>query len=370
MRRAWVVVLALFLTVPVCAADVSLEEALQAELAAFLAENPMAPGVSAAVLCPGLGLNWEGAVGTIAQGSTEPLTPGHTFRIASNTKSYVAAAVLRLVERGQLKLDALLETYLDPNLARSLQGDGYDLDTITLSHVLSHTAGLNDHTRDPRYLDQLMSDPQHRWTSREQLQALVEWTNPLCSPGEAFNYSDSGYVILGTILERQTGKTLGPAVRDLVGFEDLGLGQTYWEILESPPEGAAPRAHQYFGEQDVTDWDASFDLYGGGGLIADVGELTRFMRLLVKGRVLTQESMMAMTGRGKGSYRLGLSVQEFEGHLAWGHSGFWNTFAYHLPSLDLTLGGSILNHQATPCHDLVARLIGVVSRSASQEGAR
>ncbi len=370
MRLAWVVVLAVLWSGPVCLAGVSLEETLQAELTRFLAENPMAPGVSAAVVCPGLGLNWEGAAGTIALGEAEPLTPRHTFRIASNTKTYVAAAILRLVERGQLDLDALLKTYLNPDLARSLQGDGYDLDAITLTHVLSHTAGLNDHTGDPRFLDRLMSDTQHRWTSREQLEALVEWTDPLCAPGEAFHYSDSGYVILGTILEQKTGKTLGPAVRDLVGFKDLGLEQTYWEILENPPEGAAPRAHQYYGAQDVTDWDASFDLYGGGGLIANPAEMARFMRLVVKGKVLEPETMVEMTGRGTGTYRLGLSVQESGGHLVWGHTGFWNTFAYHVPTLDLTLGGGILNHEAAYCQELVGRLIGVVSRAVSQKDKR
>jgi len=233
-----------------------------------------------------------------------------------------------------------------------------------LLHVeTSPEAGFADHTNDHRFLDKLMSDHQHTWTSSEQLQALVDWRDPVGAPGEKYQYSDSGYVILGTIIERLSGQKLGPAVRKLVGYSDLGLRQTFWEYMEEAPTHAAPRAHQYYGEMDVTDWNASFDLYGGGGIVTDAVEITRFMRALVKGKVLPSEPMIAMTGRGTAGYRLGLIVQDFDGYLAWGHVGFWNTFAYHVPTLDLTVGGSILNHHATHCHELVSRLIQTVAQA-------
>jgi hypothetical protein len=73
--------------------------------------------------------------------------------------------------------------------------------------------------------------------------------------------------------------------------------------------------------------------------------------------------MIAMTGRGTAGYRLGLIVQDFDGYLAWGHVGFWNTFAYYVPTLDLTVGGSILNHHAAHGHELVSRLIQTVAQA-------
>ncbi len=190
---------------PAGAADPQLAVDLQRILTDFLAENPAAPGVSAHVTCPALGLEWSGAAGWVAHGSREPLTPRHTFRIASNTKTYVAAAVLRLAEEGRLSLDEPLSTHLDPAQAALLAGDGYDLDAITLRQVLSHTAGLADHSGDDRYAEAIIADPQHVWTRDEQVRRCVELFDPLGPPGGPFVYSDTGYVLLGGIIERVTG---------------------------------------------------------------------------------------------------------------------------------------------------------------------
>ena len=362
--KVFILLLALFCWGTSLAANPQLESQLQAEIDAFLAENPEAPGISAYLVCPELGLDWEAAAGTVAKDNSDALTARHTFRIASNTKTYVATAILRLVEMGRLDLEENLAHYLAPDLAAMLSTDGYDLEAITLAHVLSHTAGLADHTGDPRYEEKILSESYYQWTSDEQLRALVDWMEPLGDPGEAYSYSDSGYIILGTIIERLTGKKLGPAVRELVDFEKLGLRTTFWEYMEEPRPDSGPRAHQYFGDLDVTGWNASFDLYGGGGMITDAVELAQYMRLLLKGEVLSEEStLVQMTGRGTETYRLGLIVMDFEGHLGLGHLGFWNTFAYHVPSLDLSLGGGVMNHHATHCKELVARLVKVVARA-------
>jgi D-alanyl-D-alanine carboxypeptidase len=360
MLRGLLLVLLCLVMMPlaVFAADTGLEQELQAVLEAFLAENPAAPGVSAFATCPPLGLNWEGAAGT--------LTARHTFRIASNTKTYVAAAVLRLVEQGRLGLDDSLDRLLTPEQVALLEGDGYDTRAITLAHVLSHTAGLADHTSDPRFEERILTRPQYQWTSAEQIRSLVQWCDPLGPPGRQFVYSDSGYVILGTIVERVTGLDLGPAVRELAGFAGLGLRATYWEYMEEIPAGAGPRAHQYFGEQDVTGWNASFDLYGGGGIITDAPELGLFMRRLLEGKVLErQETLAAMTGRGTTDYRLGLMVMELDDRVAFGHQGFWNTFAFHVPALDLTVSGSIMNHHAANGRELARRLVAAVDAATA-----
>ncbi|HOX25794.1 MAG TPA: serine hydrolase domain-containing protein [Candidatus Krumholzibacteria bacterium] len=335
---------------------------LQAVVAQYLAENPLAPGVVAHVEAPGVDLVWTGAAGAEAHGSTVPLTPDHTFRIASNTKTYVAAAVLRLAEQGRLSLDDLLGRYLSADQRALLAGDRYDLDAITLRHVLSHTAGLGDHTADPRFAEAILADPQHEWTPAEDLRLCVEWQDPVGAPGERFVYSDTGYVLLGGVVERVAGRGLGPAVRELLDFASLDLDATWWEVAETPPRAAGPRAHQYFGELDTTDWNPSLDLYGGGGLVSDARDLAVFMRALLGGRVLREaSSLAAMTGGGTATYRLGLMCVDLDGHLAWGHQGFWNTFAFHVPALDVTVAGSILNHDAQNGRELARRLVAVLA---------
>ena len=137
--------------------------------------------------------------------------------------------------------------------------------------------------------------------------------------------------------------------------------------MEEPP--AAPRARQYSGDFDVTEWYASYDLFGGGGLVTNTRELTAFMRMLLHGKVLARESTLAaMTGRGTSSYRLGLSVVECDGFLAYGHQGFWNTFVFHVPALDLTVGGSILNHHAANGRHLACRLVAEVAETLRGPG--
>lgn len=360
---------ALLLPAAAPAADPSLEHQLQDVVATFLAENPAAPGVVVYALCPALQLDRTFVAGTVAKNDPAPLTGRHTFRIASNTKTYVAAAVLRLVEQGRLGLDDPLARHLTPEQDALLKGDGYDTDAITLAMVLSHTAGFGDHTNDPRFEEIIFGDPGHRWTSAEQIRCLVEWRDPVGAPGERFVYSDSGYVILGTIVERMTGLPLGPAVRRLNDWAQLGLPVTYWEVMEEAPAAAGPRAHQYLGEMDVTDFVPTFDLYGGGGIVTDVRELALFQRKLLKGEVFAhEETLAAMTGRGTPTYRLGLMVFDFGGRVTFGHQGFWNTFAFHVPSLDLTIGGCILNHDAANGRELAARLIAAVSAAATGGG--
>ena len=91
---------------------------------------------------------------------------------------------------------------------------------------------------------------------------------------------------------------------------------------------------------------------------------TLFMRLLLQGGVLDDdETLAAMTGRGTASYRLGLISMELGGYVVFGHQGFWNTFAFHVPALDLTVSGCSLNHDAVNAKELAAALISCVAEA-------
>jgi CubicO group peptidase (beta-lactamase class C family) len=107
---------------------------------------------------------------------------------------------------------------------------------------------------------------------------------PGVAPGERFAYSDTGYVILGEVIEVAMGQALGPAVRQLLGFDALGLQRTHWEQQEPDPL-AGLRARQCLREHDTAGLDASFDLHGGGGLVSTVDELCHFTSALCQGRI-------------------------------------------------------------------------------------
>ncbi len=350
-------------------ADDQLAARLQAVLDEFHAANPSAPGVVVHVESPSHHLDWTAAVGLAVRDSTDPLTIDCTFRIASNTKTYVAAAILRLAEMGKLSLYDPLGGHLPADQHKLLADDGYNLDAMTIRQVLAHTSGLFDHPADRRFEEAILADPHHRWTRLEQITKCVEWGDPVGAPGQLFSYSDTGYIILGGIIEKLTGDNLGVAVHSLLDFDGLDLKSTWWEIFEAQPAGAGPRVHQYYGDLDTFDWDPSLDSYGGGGLICDVRDLALFTRLLLEGRVLKQESSLEeMTSAGTLNYGLGLVNINLGDYLAQGHTGFWNTFVFHVAELDLTVSGCILNHHAEKGRELAWLLAKAVDGDPEREG--
>jgi D-alanyl-D-alanine carboxypeptidase len=329
------------------------------------ASDEMTPSVIAAVYAPGQDVNWTGAVPGAGRFSQVTAHPDQPFRIASVTKIYVAAAVLRLVEDGQLDLQDPMARRLGPETLSMLGVAGYDPAAITLSHLLSHTSGLLDHAQTATYGDDIAANPYRRWTRREQIAMALAAGAPLAPPGTVFRYSDTGYVIIGEILERVTGETLGASVRRLLAFESLGLTQTYWETLEPAPAGASSRARQYMMDWDATDIDPSFDLYGGGGLISTVSEMARFVRALVHGHLFEKPGTLPaglLTPRvlrqPESFLHANLCMSFPMGErMGWGHSGFWGCVAVCCPDRDLTVAATI--NQARPARaDLLQTIVG------------
>lgn len=345
----------LALTASTAAASPTAVEALQARVDAALAEHPECGGLTIAVIDGGS--PW-GVAATPEGTPADALTIDTPLRIASNTKTYVAAATLRLVERGALDLDAPLDTVVDPDLLAPLDAAGYATDAITVRHLLMHAGGLRDHA-DMEYVNRVLQQPDHVWTRREQVAFMAAKGEPLGAPGTVHQYSDTDYVLLGDVLERLTGKTLAAVVREELDFEGRGLHSTWWEIGEPAPADAAPLAAQTFLGRSLAGIDGSADGYGGGGLMASVADMARFVDALFHDRVFddpaTLELMRTAPGQPDPSqYRIGLSSWNLGGHATLGHAGFWGTMAVYAPDLDVTVTGAALDPDG---FDTVVRLI-------------
>jgi D-alanyl-D-alanine carboxypeptidase len=281
----------------------------------------------------------------------EGVQAASTFRTASNTKPYTAATVLRLWEDGRIDLDASIRAYVDARYLAMLDADGYDTARITVRHLLSHTAGLADHAQARQFLDTIVKRPDTVWTRDSQLEGLVRWADPLGAPGAKFAYSDDGYVLLGHIVERLTGQPLAPAVRAILGFDRLGLRQTWWERLEATPAHAGPRVHQIMDGHDTYHWNPTLDLFGGGGLVASPQDMAAFLAALFEGGIFqrpeTLQLMLSKQGLPEGSpYRLGLFEYDAGGVQAYGHVGFWGTGALYVPSQRRALAFGVSNRDA------------------------
>jgi len=353
---------------------------LQTLIDSVVADDEAIHGAALAVFAPSTGLAWEGAAGLTDPESGIVMTPANPVRIASNTKTYVAAAILRLVEDDQLELDDSIAEYLPIEIVDLLAGDGYDTVAITIQHLLTHTSGLFDHSETGAFTDAIVADPQHRWTPMEQFTMAVETGEPHAAPGIIYTYCDTGYVLLGLILEKTSGQPLAEAVRGLIDYDALGLESTWWEILEPQAEGAADRAHQFLGELDVTDFYPAFDLYGGGGIAATVGDLARFFGGVFRGELYrdpgtldvmlsTYDDLKPRPDAGErtlppGAYRMGVWVLETEGYTTYHHTGFWGTMAVHVPELDLTVAATVNQNQSKPVFDrILIETIKIVEES-------
>jgi D-alanyl-D-alanine carboxypeptidase len=304
-------------------------------LARFLEDVPGAPGVIAR--CERGDETWIGACGHMDLERREPLDSQVTFRIASVTKTFTAAAALRLWELGLLDLDGSLER----ELIEDLPVNG----AITVEQLLQHTCGLRDSPSD-RYVERMMLDPHRRWTPREQIVEAVTSGPPYHAPGRGVHYSNTGFIVASLVVEQASGLSLPRAFRELLRFDELGMSATHLETLEPIPPGAAPRMPQFFGSYDTRELDASIDLYGGGGLVSDVRDLCTFWRELFAGQVFdrpTTLQRMCATIRGAdmpGDVGLGIFTRDLPSGPVWFHTGFWGSIVLHQPSTATTVAAA------------------------------
>ena len=346
--------------IPACApasksADPPLSDRLDALLVSACEGWTSPGGAMLYVSAPRLGFAWSGArAGSANDGHTVP-RPDQPMRIASITKPFVAATVLRLVQQAQLDPDAALTGLVSPASETTLRSGGYDPDAITVRMLLQHTSGLYDYAEDAAYFAEIMADPSIVWTRASQLDFAMTHGQPAGAPGTVFQYSDTGYILLGEIVERLTGQGLAGAVRSGLHFDRLGLRSTWWERAEPPPPGVSGRVAQYVGAMDAGLIDPSADLFGGGGLVSTLEDMALFLRALFQGEdILDAEHRGLMTAPTPQSlaagspYGMGLGQTVVGGETCHGHGGFWGIVAWHCPARDVTVTAAVTNTDARP----------------------
>jgi D-alanyl-D-alanine carboxypeptidase len=342
---------------------VDVDRALQQLVDDDLASWPTMPARLLYVLAPELKVDVEVAAGVRALATREPLRPGARFRIASVTKSFLGAATLRLVEDDRLSLEQTVAELLPGEYDELLRSGGYDTGAITLRHLLTHTSGIYDFASDAYgrtddgFTAAVHRDPGRRWTRSEQIAFAVRLGRPYGPAGTVYAYSDTGACLVGEIVERITGSTMGAAIRELVGYDRLAIVHTWQETIEPEPPDLPPVSHQYEQELDVAQMDASVDLYGGGGLMSTCRDVARFFRALLRGEVFRDASTLAtMTStlvdvplspqagfeEDPADSAMFLLRRRIGGHTWWGHDGYWGTTAFTCPDRDVTI---VAGHQ-------------------------
>lgn len=236
----------------------------------------------------------------------QPVSPEGHFRIGSVNKTFVATVVLQLVAEGRLALDDTVESRL-PGVVR---GHGHDGRTITLQHLLQHTAGVYDGAF--LTFDGAEGYHEHRYDVRtpQETVARAMRHEPDFPPGDDWSYSNTGYVILGMVIERVTGR---PWYEEVTGriIEPLDLTQTSWPgTSPSIPEPHAKGYDRYEPTGSLVDVTQLVDADASGGLISTTADLNRFFRALLGGELLAPEQLKQMQKTVPVSEELQLAVPD------------------------------------------------------------
>jgi len=315
----------------------NLEVQFQNQLDSAYAVHNDAVGVIIHIESPDNNLSWSSSVGYSDTITKSMLEYDQPVLIASNTKPYVAAAILRLVETTNLSIDSPIKRLLKKKVCRQLKKDGYDLNKITVRHLLSHPSGITDYV-DDAYFQFVNDNPQHQWTKPAQIQRTIDIGSPLYPPGTAYTYGDINYILLTDIIEKKTKKPFYLAMRELLKLEELGLNQTWFKDLENYPKNTKPLVHQYskkFG-WDSYNLNPSWDLYGGGGIAATIKDATLFFQYLFTGQIIEDQAILKemytfVLPKENSNYCLGIQHIKFPTFTAYYHGGFWGTDLAYCP---------------------------------------
>jgi CubicO group peptidase (beta-lactamase class C family) len=236
-----------------------------------------------------------------------PNTPTTKFRLGSLTKQFTAASILLLEERGKLKVEDPVKKYM-PNAPAAW-------DKITIFHLLTHTSGIPSFTG--------FSDYESREAQAITPGRLVEWfrEKPLeFEPGTKWNYSNSGYVLLGYLIEKISGESYSDFVQQNI-FTPLRMKDSGYDLNSAI---IAHRAAGYTPDKNgpVNAGFVHMSIpFSAGALYSTTEDLLRWEQSLFGGKVLKPESLAKMTTPFKQDYAFGLGVSTQNGHKMIAHDG-------------------------------------------------
>ncbi len=306
---------------PVCASPVTDAEIAQ-RAQQLLEEKTTTTGPGAAVLIArGDKILFRSARGLANIELGVQLAPDQVFHIASVTKVFTAALVLKLAEAGKLSLDDQLSVYL-PDIPNAGQ--------VTLRQLLSHTGGLSDR-------GQPNPQPGFRRRDTDTATLISEiGARPLnFAPGTSQAYSNAGYIVLGAVIEKVTGKPWHDALREQL-LQPLGLSHTQYGAVSDLIPGRVSGYTSNRGSYIVNNSDyISMSIpASAGALVSTVDDLHLWMRALSRGVAISAGSFSQMIAPPElpgaspaDPYGLGVYLWQVRGETVIGHTGQINGFA-------------------------------------------
>lgn len=276
------------------------------------------------------------------------------FHAASIGKLATATLIMQLIEQDELTLESRVQDVLPAADTSGL----FQNDSATVGQLLSHSSGISDYFAGPtdgtpNIEKQLLAEPERFWTPRDLLDFSRRHQRPVGLPGEKFFYSDSGYVLLGLMIEQLTQAPFHEALRTKI-FERVGMTQSNLWLREAGPLAISPA---FVGRTDVSDFQSVSCDWAGGGIVSTLADLRRLLLGLNNGSLVSQETrniMRAPRNRFRRGLHYGFGTMqirfsEFMPLLRglekpYGHIGVLGTHAFWYPESEATV---ILNFHGT-----------------------
>lgn len=270
------------------------------------------------------------------------------FRLGSITKQFTATAILQLAEQGKLSVDdPISKYYVDAPPAWA---------KVTIKHLLTHTSGIPSYTALPKFFETSSKQP----LTPDGIIKLTRDMPLEFEPGAKYAYDNTGYVLLGYVIEKVSGQTYADYVGKHI-FAPLGMKDSGYDV-----SGVILR-HRASGYQPTKDGWRNADYldmtlpYAAGSLYSTTGDLLIWDRALTEGKVLTPASRQAMFTDYGHHYGYGWRIDQEAGHERVGHGGGINGFSTGITRYpkDGVVAIVLANFNAVPSSGIADNLAGL-----------
>lgn len=271
------------------------------------------------------------------------------FHIASIGKVFTATLLCMLAEKGEISLDDPIVNYLPETSLEGLfvfEGKDY-AKQVTVRELLTHTSGVADYVEDPvnngpPFLKVILDNPDTYWTPEMLLAFSRDHQHAVGKPGDVFHYSDTGYVLLGRIIENVTSKSFHANLHDEF-FTPLGMNDSYL-MFRSEPANQPKKTIQktWLNDREISQFTSLSSDWAGGGIVSTPADLLKFHRALRDGKLISPAllgqmetfSNQFMPGINYGMGMMEVDFQDFSPMLSrlprlTGHIGIWGTHMFY-----------------------------------------
>lgn len=284
----------------------------------------------------------------------KPLTEASRFRIGSITKLFTAAMILQLTEEGKLKRTDTLDKFFPqvPNARK-----------ITIEQILWHRSGIPNVKREQNSQGNVNTTP----VTKDEMLALIVKATPDFEPGTKYSYSNSGYQLLGLILEKVTGEPYGEALTKRITSK-IGLANTYLATgtIDVSKNEALTYRNLGDGWRPVAETHPSM-LFSAGAIVSTPHDLCLFIQALFDGKIVSKQSLDQMKAVRNGELS-GMDVFTFAGKTFYGHTGGADNYGAWLayqPEEKLAIAYTT-NAKVYPVGDIVSGVVDIYYKKPFQ----